>query len=155
MRVNPTPSLNHDALPGTPIFLSNRGGLGNTSEDVGAGGGRIGWEVTDLLRRGVFEKVHRVQQQQTGLCTEVKSVLTHSPEHQAGTNIRHLFLFSPVSFFQSTSPATFSHLFFFLTFHSVSGPNRFTRLKKNKNKTSHFKTTDDLISQPLWFKELQ
>lgn len=57
MRVYPTPSPNHDALPGTPIFLSNRGGLGNTSQDVGAGGGRIGWEVTDLQRRGVFENV--------------------------------------------------------------------------------------------------
>lgn len=63
MRVYPTPSPNHDALPGTPIFSSNRGGLGNTSEDVGAGGGRNGWEVTDLQRRGVFENVRRVQQQ--------------------------------------------------------------------------------------------
>uniref|UniRef100_A0A8C4DGZ1 PH and SEC7 domain-containing protein 1 n=1 Tax=Dicentrarchus labrax TaxID=13489 RepID=A0A8C4DGZ1_DICLA len=41
---------------------------------VGAGGGRIGWEVTDLQRRGVFENVRWVQQQ-TELCSEIKRVL--------------------------------------------------------------------------------
>lgn len=71
----PRPPPNHDALPGTPIFSSTRGGLGNTSKDVGAGGGRIGWEVTGLQRRGVFENVRWVQQQ-TELCTEIKRVLT-------------------------------------------------------------------------------
>lgn len=76
MRVYSTPSPNHDALPGTPIFSSNRGGLGNTSEDVGAGGGRNGWEVTDLQRRGVFENARWVQQP-TVLCSEIKRVLIH------------------------------------------------------------------------------
>ncbi|XP_070708330.1 PH and SEC7 domain-containing protein 1-like [Pempheris klunzingeri] len=76
VRVYPTPSPNHDAPPGTPIFSSNRGGLGNTSEDVGAGGGRNSWEVTDLQRRGVFEDV-RWGKRQTVLCSRLKRVLLH------------------------------------------------------------------------------
>uniref|UniRef100_A0A669BJC6 PH and SEC7 domain-containing protein 1 n=1 Tax=Oreochromis niloticus TaxID=8128 RepID=A0A669BJC6_ORENI len=49
-----TPRLppKHDALPGTPIFSSNRGGADPvTGREASAGGGRERWEVTDLQTR--------------------------------------------------------------------------------------------------------
>lgn len=47
----------------------------------------MGWEVTDLQRRGAFENVRWVQQQ-TDLCSETQ-------RHQTGTSIQHPFLSSP------------------------------------------------------------
>lgn len=94
MTLYPAPQSSHLTEEVQILWLAEW--LGNTSEDVGAGGGRGGWEVTDLQRWGVFENVHWVRWQ-TELCTEITRVLTD----WTGTYIQHPFLFSPFCSFKA------------------------------------------------------
>ncbi|KAK5622443.1 hypothetical protein CRENBAI_003422 [Crenichthys baileyi] len=103
----PTPSHNHDAPPGTPVFSCNLRRC-RSSEGTGAGGWGNSCEVRDVQRGGVFENECWMQQQ--WMAQFLKQAASRSNGTPQGPT-SSILSFLPPFFFQGTFPATSSLLF--------------------------------------------
>lgn len=118
---NPRLPPKHEALPGTPIFSSNRGGADPvTGRQASAGGGRERWEVTDLQTRCLWERMLGAAAD-----CEAERLLTDRTGQRTGTYIQHPFLFSS-PFVLSRHLRPRSHTFFLDLTLRFLGPNMFT-----------------------------